>query len=285
MLSRTISISVGLILLIWLGVFAVSCNETERHRILTFFFDGVGPLRPAGFEEARIDPNFAQSPQEPLWYVHEPRKDCSLCHGKRGQKLYAPEAILIAPVPALCHDCHDDYTVSARFVHGPVAVGQCLFCHHHHKSRIQYLLNEPEPKLCYQCHDINMIESMPDHLTVQPSACTDCHNPHASSTKALLKEDRPRPRQNPDRVGSAMQDYVQHSKERRGNEQLSRQKREIADLYYRSMKLYRDGKLANARKGFVTVLKSGLIPPPMEETIRGYLSDIDNRLDKGATQQ
>jgi len=188
-LSRTISISVGLILLIWLGAFVVSCHETERHKVLTFFFDGVGPLRPAGFEEALADPDLAQSPQEPLWYVHEPRKDCTLCHGKRGQKLFAPEAILIAPVPALCHNCHDDHTVSAPFVHGPVAVGQCLFCHHHHKSRIQYLLNEPEPKLCYQCHDINVIESMPAHLTVQPSACTDCHNPHRVIKNRLFNAD------------------------------------------------------------------------------------------------
>jgi predicted CXXCH cytochrome family protein len=365
---------VGLILLIWLGVFAVSCHETDRHRILTFFFDGVGPLRPAGIEEVRIDPNFAQSPQEPLWYVHEPRKDCTLCHGKRGQKLFAPEAILIALVPALCHNCHDDYTVSAQFVHGPVAVGQCLFCHNPHKSRIQYLLKEPEPKLCYKCHDINVIESMPAHLTVQPSACTDCHNPHASPTKALLKKDRPQLSQNSDRVRAAMQDYVQRAKSQnenalleraettqtesdslfqifltasklieqgqlqeakvylegfknnnaftdsqrekiaevlalmdkvaakagqgpervdqapvakseKDNEQLSKQKREVADLYYRSMELYREGKLASARKGFVAVLKSGLIPPPMGETIRGYLSDIDNRLARGATQQ
>ena len=272
-------------MLIWLGVFVVSCHETDRHRVLTFFFDGVGPLRPAGIEEVRIDPNFAQSPQEPLWYVHEPRKDCTLCHGKRGQKLFAPEAILITTVPALCHNCHDDYTVSAQFVHGPVAVGQCLFCHNPHKSRIQYLLKEPEPKLCYKCHDINVIESMPAHLTVQPSACTDCHNPHASSTKALLKEDRPRLRQDSDRVRVKMQNYVQRAKEQKDNEQLSRQKREIADLYYRSIELYRDGKLASARKGFVAVLKSGLIPPPMGETIRGYLSDIDNRLARGATQQ
>ena len=54
--------------------------------------------------------------------------------------------------------------------------------------------------------------------------------------------------------------------------------REIADLYETSMKLYRDGKLARARQGLVQVLESGLIPPAMADTIRGYLSDIDKRL-------
>ena len=56
------------------------------------------------------------------------------------------------------------------------------------------------------------------------------------------------------------------------------QKQQIADLYYRSVSLYRSGQLEEARKGFVTVLKSGLIPPAMEKTIENYLADIHNAL-------
>lgn len=55
----------------------------------------------------------------------------------------------------------------------------------------------------------------------------------------------------------------------------------IARVYYRSMEMYRAGRLEAARPGFVEVLESGLIPPPMEETLRGYLRDIDNRLSRG----
>jgi len=45
--------------------------------------------------------------------------------------------LLIAQEPELCYNCNDDYTVSASFIHGPVAVGQCLFCHNPHKSKIE----------------------------------------------------------------------------------------------------------------------------------------------------
>jgi hypothetical protein len=52
----------------------------------------------------------------------------------------------------------------------------------------------------------------------------------------------------------------------------------IADLYYHSMELYRAGRLAEARAGFVKVIDSGLIPPPMVQTLRGYVQDIDSQL-------
>jgi sugar lactone lactonase YvrE len=51
-----------------------------------------------------------------------------------------------------------------------------------------------------------------------------------------------------------------------------------ADLYYHSMELYRAGRLAAARAGFVRVIDSGLISPPMAQTLRGYIQDIDARL-------
>jgi hypothetical protein len=59
---------------------------------------------------------------------------------------------------------------------------------------------------------------------------------------------------------------------------------EIADLYRRSMALYKAGDLAEARKGFVEVVESGLIPPSMATSIQGYIRDIDARLsDNGST--
>jgi hypothetical protein len=58
---------------------------------------------------------------------------------------------------------------------------------------------------------------------------------------------------------------------------------ENADLFYLSMDLYREGKFVRARAGFVSVLKSGLIPAPMEKTILDYLKDIDKRLAEEVT--
>jgi len=55
----------------------------------------------------------------------------------------------------------------------------------------------------------------------------------------------------------------------------------IADLYYESMDSYRAGRLEEARTGFRKVIESGLIPPAMAETLRGYIKDIDGRLAQG----
>ena len=52
----------------------------------------------------------------------------------------------------------------------------------------------------------------------------------------------------------------------------------IAEVYYSSMEQYRAGRLEEARAGFVKVITSGLVPPPMEQTLRGYVKDIDSRL-------
>jgi len=186
--------SFGLTLLVFFGIFFVSCDDVDRHEVLTFFFDGVPPPGIEGLQGESLDPNsveFAQTGQTPAWYVHEPRKDCSICHGKRKQRSFSSQIYLNSPVPKLCYNCHADYTASAPFVHGPVAVGQCLFCHNPHKSKIEHLLIAPEPGLCYQCHDIDTIELIAAHLPKQLSSCTDCHDAHASSAKALLKGGSP----------------------------------------------------------------------------------------------
>jgi sugar lactone lactonase YvrE len=60
--------------------------------------------------------------------------------------------------------------------------------------------------------------------------------------------------------------------------QKRQQQREISDLYYRSMTLYNAGQLEKARKGFLEVLKSGLLPADMVKTIQGYVADINSAL-------
>lgn len=386
-------ISISLLLFFFCGIFVINCNEVERHQALTFFFDGVPPLGQERLQKKPIDSallQIEQVPPEPLWYVHEPRKDCTNCHDFSRQRIISVETYLHTPVPKLCYNCHTDYTVSAPYVHGPVAVGQCLQCHAHHKSKIRHLLNEPEPELCYKCHDLYAVELIPGHLTKQMSMCTNCHNPHSGSTKALLKV-------TPDRmdeifnrnkpVDSTLQNYIEMPEERyekrtsgpaeatqtapaqktdllqvfsdvnklieQGNlqkarsylmefkdssafteqehtkivkvlelidealsksrqnqkeaqqessdnelrpdgsssksqvseNQLDNQSKMIAELYNRSMQLYRAGQFAQAREGFTVVLNSSLIPPEMARTIREYLLDIEKKLPNGSTSQ
>ena len=60
----------------------------------------------------------------------------------------------------------------------------------------------------------------------------------------------------------------------------SDRKKEVAELYYRSMAFYHAGQLEKAREGLVKVLKSDLVPTPMMKTIRSCLTDIDNALSR-----
>ncbi|MBL7187936.1 MAG: hypothetical protein ISS70_16560 [Phycisphaerae bacterium] len=209
-----VSTSVGLLLLISLEILLVSCDQVKHRDVLTFLLDGVEPLTPQGLENGPFDSNEgpAQAAQVPAWYVHEPSKDCTNCHDTRRQSRSAGKAYLIAPVPGLCYDCHDDRTVSAKFVHGPVAVGQCLFCHNPHKSRAGHLLKAAEPNLCYLCHDADAIAAIPAHSTGQPSACTDCHDPHVSLERPLLKEGVRKVNGDPN-VSAALPDYLRAARQ------------------------------------------------------------------------
>lgn len=282
-LFRYRPVYVGFTLLVFFAVFVGSCDKVERYKVMSYFFDGVTPLEQGQFEEGLLDPNTQQLDQtrQSVWYVHEPRKDCTNCHRWPQRRRFSIETYLIAPVPKLCYNCHPDFTTSATFVHGPVAVGQCLVCHSDppHKSQIEHLLKEPEPKLCYLCHDMSMIELIPAHLPQQKSACTDCHDPHASSTKALLKDPS---LETKGKHGKSVNESppIQSATTPQRSQRLSKQQGETAELYYRSMQLYRDGELTQARDGFVKVLESGHIPTPMADMLRSYIADIDNRLAK-----
>jgi tetratricopeptide (TPR) repeat protein len=60
------------------------------------------------------------------------------------------------------------------------------------------------------------------------------------------------------------------------DEQMS--EKEVAELYYQSLQLYRQGHLRQARDGFIRVLNSGLIPEPMAATIKRDLERINQSL-------
>jgi len=366
---------IGLMLLLLLGIFVVSCDDVEHHDVLTFFFEGVPPLH-GQLTEDLVDSEFQglsrKRPQQP-WFIHQPRKDCSLCHDNSRQRVFSSQTYLKKPVPELCYQCHVDYTTSASYVHGPVAVGRCLFCHNPHKSRIEHLLIEPEPELCYLCHDKETVSLIPAHLVKQQFACTDCHNAHTSSIKYLLNETslpvnnalegtksvgEAAQSQNLDGLtGAALatelesnsmfqvfwtvskliergqvkearaylekfresntftneewikivqvlnlmdfaatgtEGYTQKVRQQKaaaeveserpitkretGSSQLSKNKREIAELYYLSLAYYYAGQLEKAREGLIEVLDNDSIPPAIAKTIQDDLANIDKYL-------
>ena len=86
---------------------------------------------------------------------------------------------------ALCYNCHDRVDEGA-WVHGPVAVGECIICHDdfHGPEGIDSLSNEIGG-VCYKCHDENRLSQ---HVTQMDSGdCAGCHNPHSSEDYRLLR--------------------------------------------------------------------------------------------------
>ena len=377
---------IGLMLLVFLGIFIVSCDEVERYNVMTFFFEGVPPLGQDQLTEEFGDYDsreLSQTRPKQIWFTHQPAKDCTTCHDFSKRRVFSSQTYLIKPVPELCYECHADYTTSASYVHGPVAVGRCLFCHNPHKSRIEHLLTEPEPQLCYQCHNIDAVKLIPAHLVKQQFACTDCHNAHTSSVKYLLNEASAlgdNAFEGTESVGGAVQSqilvgskkpeeellglteaarttelesnsmfhvfwtvskliekgeikeaqaylgkfkesntftneewikivqvfnlmdfaatgtegYTEKVKQQSAaaevgperpitereisSSQLSKNKREIAELYYLSLAFYYAGHLEKAREGLIEVLKNDSIPPAVAKTIKDDLANIDKNL-------
>lgn len=72
-----------------------------------------------------------------------------------------------------------------KFVHGPVAVGDCVSCHEKTgKHSFKKIVNVGE--LCYRCHE-RLDTKKGGHKPVKEGSCTKCHNPHQSAFKFQLR--------------------------------------------------------------------------------------------------
>jgi predicted CXXCH cytochrome family protein len=179
-----------------LGVAAsfFSCAESGRRRILTFFFDDVpepGEVRPVGYGPlgGRSQGRAPQPLQRPaavgVVFAHPPyaQGKCGGCH------VPSTGSLVSTPQNGLCQICHRDLPGEARFVHGPVAVNACLFCHDYHAtSRPGMLLKDPDD-LCHSCHVHEDILEGDYHKEVGKRPCVDCHNPHMGSNRFFLTPD------------------------------------------------------------------------------------------------
>lgn len=118
---------------------------------------------------------------------HEPMETCKSCHeSETPDETKARE--LAQQVPKLCYRCHEDESKAFAHVHGPVAVGQCLFCHDPHKSEHAHLLKHKPPQLCALCHTPADLASIEKHLESSHVDCLECHSSHASHERFLLKK-------------------------------------------------------------------------------------------------
>ncbi|GFO60705.1 cytochrome c [Geomonas silvestris] len=80
--------------------------------------------------------------------------------------------------------CHPNLG-KARFVHGPVAVGECTGCHKQIGKHAFEPIRDPG-KQCEECHE-GLHTQKVVHKPVKEGKCTTCHDPHQSGFKFQLR--------------------------------------------------------------------------------------------------
>lgn len=180
---------------LWAGLALLSCTPEEKHRVLTFFFDGVPPLHPievkarSGTTPGAATPGVTKparpEPPKVVWYEHEAARDrtqCGECHDLKASYR------LVKPVAELCISCHKETTREYPRMHGPVAVGDCATCHEAHRSRYKHLVRAPAPELCFRCHEgtPEVGKTLGCVRASDESVCTKCHSAHGGKAAFFL---------------------------------------------------------------------------------------------------
>jgi len=178
------------------------CSDPiTRHNTLNLFFDGVPDLPPveqlcqehmgdkykefydALAEEEALKKQKANSKNQVYGYKHRPfaEKKCKGCHD------FTKPNRLITEKSELCFVCHKNF-IKGNFVHGPVAVGDCLACHLPHESKNPALLQESRSEICGKCHrEKRLAAQMHEQVIDHRMDCVDCHDPHSSGAQYFLK--------------------------------------------------------------------------------------------------
>ena len=129
-------------------------------------------------------------------FVHGPvgAQVCTPCH--RPHKDYSAEKhsaasfTMAAKGKELCFICHENLKkkMTGKFIHGPVAMGDCIACHDPHQSEAKFQMKKPSTSsLCFGCHENNKTVKAFLHGPVAAGDCNVCHNPHSSNFKYQLE--------------------------------------------------------------------------------------------------
>ncbi|SHJ27358.1 doubled CXXCH domain-containing protein [Malonomonas rubra DSM 5091] len=89
----------------------------------------------------------------------------------------------------LCLDCHEGFkgTMEKKFIHTPLAEGQCTGCHNPHAADHGKLLAADPTQICASCHeDMSAANVRSAHQVVSDGDCVTCHDPHSSDNRMNL---------------------------------------------------------------------------------------------------
>lgn len=168
----------------------IGCDPAQRYHLLSFFLDGVpDPNKPkvVSVSETKdstgtTDSSIVVTKSEQKYSMHPPYADrsCATCHSSGGGNKLTEE------LPALCYNCHKNYSTATTYVHGPVAGGFCTACHEPHFGKAPKLLKRQGQDLCLYCHDNNDIIKKDVHQSIGDADCTSCHNPHGGEERSMM---------------------------------------------------------------------------------------------------
>jgi len=183
-----LSFLIVLIALIYLS----GCSTSKHHEVLSFFFDGVPDTEKVigtGINDSTTNADTALLAQgtvrkeQPQMVMHSPYQDkqCNTCHdqGTMGK--------LLKSQPALCYQCHEDFSKKYKVLHGPVGGGQCTMCHSPHMSANADLLKRTSQDICLYCHSAEDVLKTKTHQNIKETNCTECHNPHGGDDQYVLR--------------------------------------------------------------------------------------------------
>lgn len=169
-----------------------ACSKTTRYRVLAFFFDGVpDPASASRDSDGDVQETGPAAPDTPVrravakkvFHSHPPywESRCGTCHKPDDGQLFR------TPEEGLCQSCHSDLPGEARYVHGPVVVNACLFCHHYHRSVHPRMLLDDVKVICLGCHEGDGLIEGPHHAASEEKSCVECHDPHGGDNRFFLK--------------------------------------------------------------------------------------------------
>jgi predicted CXXCH cytochrome family protein len=181
MRNKTLFLIIIIILIVnWSG-----CSVKKNYKVLTFFFDGVPDPekeRKTTHKQIPVKNGKNKAPREVIILKSKHpdfvSNQCNKCHDKSATNY------LITDEKKLCFTCHKSTEFSGGFVHGPVAVNSCLFCHFPHESKNESLLKKATDHMCFECHKKEDQHSLSDK---NKGNCTHCHNPHTGKNRFFLK--------------------------------------------------------------------------------------------------